>query len=48
MNLKKSPIARRLEGLKYEIDKQIARINNDENRDLLEFHKLYFNLNDGD
>jgi len=35
-------IKTRLYGLNLEIDKQIARINNDENRDLLDIVKLYF------
>ena len=41
--MKKTPMKTRLDGLKNEIDKQIYRITNDDNRDLLEIHKLYFN-----
>ncbi len=44
--LKKTPMKTRLEGLKNEIDKQISRIEKEENEELLEVVKLYFNRND--
>ncbi len=44
--LKKTKMETRFNRLKREIDRQISRIENEENTELLEIVKLYFNYND--